>query len=129
MFLFFFSSRRRHTRCSRDWSSDVCSSDLIGGAVLQQRRRLAGDGSVVATIVVDRRGWLAAPPQVSLIGLAEANAEPARTLCDALADAMEGLPAPQRHDDAAVRDIARRVLRRGLNERFGKRPLIEIQLV
>src|SRR5215813_14709833 len=26
---FFFSSRRRHTRCGRDWSSDVCSSDLI----------------------------------------------------------------------------------------------------
>src|SRR6266436_6478326 len=25
----FFSSRRRHTRCSRDWSSDVCSSDLL----------------------------------------------------------------------------------------------------
>src|SRR5256884_4076661 len=30
MCVFFFSSRRRHTRCSRDWSSDVCSSDLIG---------------------------------------------------------------------------------------------------
>src|SRR2546429_4779919 len=29
---FFFSSRRRHTRCSRDWSSDVCSSDLLRGA-------------------------------------------------------------------------------------------------
>src|SRR5690606_1974595 len=28
-FSFFFSSRRRHTRFSRDWSSDVCSSDLI----------------------------------------------------------------------------------------------------
>src|SRR5687768_18039457 len=28
--MFFFSSRRRHTRCSRDWSSDVCSSDLEG---------------------------------------------------------------------------------------------------
>src|SRR2546429_9222902 len=26
--IFCFSSRRRHTRCSRDWSSDVCSSDL-----------------------------------------------------------------------------------------------------
>src|SRR5271170_7192039 len=26
--LFFFSSRRRHTRSTRDWSSDVCSSDL-----------------------------------------------------------------------------------------------------
>src|SRR6266498_2415308 len=28
VFVFFFSSRRRHTRCGRDWSSDVCSSDL-----------------------------------------------------------------------------------------------------
>src|SRR5271157_786349 len=28
-FCFFFSSRRRHTRCGRDWSSDVCSSDLV----------------------------------------------------------------------------------------------------
>src|SRR5207245_2900411 len=31
---FFFSSRRRHTRCYRDWSSDVCSSDLSVNRVL-----------------------------------------------------------------------------------------------
>src|SRR5690606_40166982 len=30
---FFFSSRRRHTRFSRDWSSDVCSSDLAAMGV------------------------------------------------------------------------------------------------
>src|SRR5215475_15519564 len=30
LLFFFFSSRRRHTRFSRDWSSDVCSSDLVG---------------------------------------------------------------------------------------------------
>src|SRR5690606_40539640 len=29
LLFFFFSSRRRHTRFSRDWSSDVCSSDLV----------------------------------------------------------------------------------------------------
>src|SRR5699024_11916552 len=29
VFVFFFSSRRRHTRSKRDWSSDVCSSDLV----------------------------------------------------------------------------------------------------
>src|SRR5690606_40211747 len=29
---FFFSSRRRHTRFSRDWSSDVCSSDLAASS-------------------------------------------------------------------------------------------------
>src|SRR5262245_62562308 len=34
---FFFSSRRRHTRCLSDWSSDVCSSDLNRGASLAKR--------------------------------------------------------------------------------------------
>src|SRR5438128_11505580 len=35
-FFLFFSSRRRHTRCYRDWSSDVCSSDLVVDVVLAQ---------------------------------------------------------------------------------------------
>src|ERR1041385_4252930 len=41
----FFSSRRRHTRCSRDWSSDVCSSDLtqLGG--------LKGNKSAIAETI------------------------------------------------------------------------------
>src|SRR3989449_9771533 len=37
---FFFSSRRRHTRCSRDWSSDVCSSDLIADQAREYREKL-----------------------------------------------------------------------------------------
>src|SRR2546429_141284 len=37
LFDFFFSSRRRHTRCSRDWSSDVCSSDLF--ASVEDKRK------------------------------------------------------------------------------------------
>src|SRR5207253_1597631 len=35
LFLFFFSSRRRHTRWPRDWSSDVCSSDLVKHALVE----------------------------------------------------------------------------------------------
>src|SRR5699024_11602793 len=35
--LFFFSSRRRHTRSKRDWSSDVCSSDLAWISSVAQR--------------------------------------------------------------------------------------------
>src|SRR5690606_40521648 len=56
---FFFSSRRRHTRFSRDWSSDVCSSDLAqpprspSGSVPQLAPELAalrsrGHGSCLA---------------------------------------------------------------------------------
>src|SRR3712207_3897812 len=36
-FFFFFSSRRRHTRYWRDWSSDVCSSDLEAGKEIATR--------------------------------------------------------------------------------------------
>src|SRR3712207_7379868 len=39
IFFFFFSSRRRHTRYWRDWSSDVCSSDLPGRARPDPHRR------------------------------------------------------------------------------------------
>src|SRR3989442_4338455 len=46
--LFFFSSRRRHTRCGRDWSSDVCSSDLIPGTrVPSDWRKRQSDGTRV----------------------------------------------------------------------------------
>src|SRR5437762_9501329 len=45
MFLFFFSSRRRHTRYIGDWSSDVCSSDLVRKADVLSHERCR------------RRGW------------------------------------------------------------------------
>src|SRR5207253_4300306 len=50
IFFFFFSSRRRHTRWPRDWSSDVCSSDLGHRAVafLRVRRRLGLRAGVAA---------------------------------------------------------------------------------
>src|SRR2546429_1480681 len=41
LLFFFFSSRRRHTRCSRDWSSDVCSSDLVELTVEERSITLA----------------------------------------------------------------------------------------
>jgi ribonuclease J len=110
-------------------ASDGKSRLPVRGAVLQQRRRAGADGTAVASFVLDRAGALAAPPQVSLIGLAEAASEPAGAVREALVAAVEALPAPLRRDDEAVRDTARRVLRRVLKERFGKRPLVEVQLI
>src|SRR5699024_1700390 len=46
-YFFFFSSRRRHTRSKRDWSSDVCSSDLEHVALPQVQ---------LSSALVDRRG-------------------------------------------------------------------------
>src|SRR5699024_11323092 len=51
---FFFSSRRRHTRSKRDWSSDVCSSDL-------PRRAGSVCGQQSATAQHRLRPWVATP--------------------------------------------------------------------
>src|SRR6266704_6875226 len=57
MLFFFFSSRRRHTRSKRDWSSDVCSSDLAQHPVAvseQLTPELAGE----AGEILDDGHWL-----------------------------------------------------------------------
>src|SRR3712207_6928170 len=51
MSFFFFSSRRRHTRYWRDWSSDVCSSDLRQVAVELPRGHL--DAVVLPLVALD----------------------------------------------------------------------------
>src|SRR5690349_12249450 len=52
---FFFSSRRRHTSSLRDWSSDVCSSDLLWNAQYWSRRRVGRSPSPRRSSSVHRR--------------------------------------------------------------------------
>jgi ribonuclease J len=109
--------------------SDGKSLLPLRGTVLRERQRAGNNGAIVASIVLDGRGRPVASPQITLIGLAEANAAPAARMRDAVEDALDGMPGGARRDDDAVRDVVRRVLRRCSNELFGKRPLIEIPLV
>src|SRR5699024_11793468 len=65
MYFFFFSSRRRHTRSKRDWSSDVCSSDLtqqfiiiilliaLGYTLKRIKYFKANDSQVFSTLVLN----------------------------------------------------------------------------
>jgi len=103
----------------------------VDGMALKERRRVTFNGSAVATLVLDRRGEPLAQPTISTIGVVEpAEAEAAApALRSAVERAIDELPVSLRRDDEAVRDAARRALRRVLNERFGKRPLVEIHLV
>src|SRR5216683_6322046 len=50
-FFFFFSSRRRHTRSDRDWSSDVCSSDLPISPVAEYLAKIKGTWRGIPTAV------------------------------------------------------------------------------
>jgi ribonuclease J len=103
----------------------------LDGTALKDRRRVTFNGSAVVTLVLDRRGEPLAPPTISTIGVVEPAAAEAAApaLRSALERALDELPTSLRRDDEAVRDAARRALRRILNERFGKRPLVEIHLV
>ncbi len=103
----------------------------LDGAALKDRRRLVINGSVVATLVLDRQGRLAAPPAIAVIGLVEPEAVAIALpfLRAAVERALGEMPEAARSDDGVVGEAARRALRRVLNERFGKRPLVEIQVV
>src|SRR5437016_13258815 len=53
-FFFFFSSRRRHTRLVSDWSSDVCSSDLIRVRAYCASPPMSADAQYALTLI---RAW------------------------------------------------------------------------
>jgi ribonuclease J len=112
-------------------ASDGKSLLPVAGAALQQRRRVVVNGGVVASVVIDRAGRPVAMPRLTLIGLVEPEDSPGleAALAGQIAETLENLPAPLRRDDDTVTEATRRTLRRGLSDRLGKRPLIEIQLV
>src|SRR5207249_6634850 len=56
-FIFFFSSRRLHTRSKRDWSSDVCSSDLTGQEKKRLTRRYTENADAYALYLRGRYHW------------------------------------------------------------------------
>src|SRR2546422_532852 len=66
---FFFSSRRRHTRCSRDWSSDVCSSDLGCVDVETRIPLLFSEGVVKRRLPITRLVQVASTNPARIFGL------------------------------------------------------------
>src|SRR6266852_7620669 len=110
IFFFFFSSRRRHTRCYRDWSSDVCSSDLPGepavridlnpsarppeGATVTVSAATASPGEHLLHAIAAR--LLAAPPAIppdTRLHPAAPGPGPVTTAADGLGDVIAALQA------------------------------------
>src|SRR2546421_7148627 len=73
-FFFFFSSRRRHTRSDRDWSSDVCSSDLPR-LVIDERQARLRERLPHVELSVDRQGRGAAGVQAVCVYVIRAEIE------------------------------------------------------
>ena len=100
-------------------------------AAIRDRRRMAWNGSAVATVIVDASGDLKGPPQVAVHGVYDREAEPeiAHEVEDAIVAAVEDLPKARRRDDAQVHEAARLAVRRSIKALCGKRPHIDVHLV
>src|SRR6266702_5938578 len=109
MVFFFFSSRRRHTRWPRDWSSDVCSSDLV--LVAPDRHEFLGELSLVdreAEVHAPRRGQqeeIAFPYDAEML---QEEAALEELLPGRLALPLRDCDAPGPHDAAMPRPAVKR---------------------
>ncbi|MCC6468667.1 MAG: ribonuclease J [Alphaproteobacteria bacterium] len=103
----------------------------IDSPVLRDRHRLMYNGSATATVVVDDKGRLAAPPRISARGLVDAESEQAALdeIADAVRAAIEALPRSDRGDDDAVAEAARRAVRRTMQALRGHKPVTDVHVV
>src|SRR5207247_5077431 len=95
-FTFLFSSRRRHTRSTRDWSSDVCSSDLCGPGQKKHAREPEENKKT-------RKQLRHANPGIRLRHAARSSQRPSLALCR-LADEKE-TDGPQQNGDEHQNEI------------------------
>ncbi len=103
----------------------------LDGEILRARRRMVFNGSAVVTVVLDRAGRLVGEPQLTALGLldAEHEAEEHAAVVAAVEEAVGELPLKVRQDDGVVKEAARRAVRRTLKEMLGHKPVTDVHLV
>jgi ribonuclease J len=99
-----------------------------------QRRKISFSGHVIALIVLDHKGRLAADPRIAAQGLpqgveGEIDDKLLGDMEEELALAIDAMPKPQARDDDAVEEQVRRSIRKVLKESWGKKPVISVEIV
>ena len=104
----------------------------MDNSAFRSRNRMAWSGVAVATLVVDEWGRFLREPELTVRGVTEGDEDPGGAHEDvlvAIRAAVDDMPRGARTDDAAVREIARRAIRRSFRASHGKRPSAEVHLV
>jgi ribonuclease J len=93
------------------------------------RRRLMQNGAVFVSLVVDKDGWLIAPPAIRGHGMVDAEEEEVvvKGLIEAVQEALES--DQLENDDKKLREAGRLAVRRTLVALYDKRPVVDVQLV
>jgi len=101
----------------------------LDGDSLRERRKLLWNGAAAATLVVDKRGKLLAPPKVSLRGIDDADGALQEAIEDALSEMLADLNTAERTDDRRLEEGARQAVRRVVRAHLGKKPLTDVHIV
>lgn len=101
---------------------------------VQQRRKISYAGHVVALVVLDKKGRLAADPRVTAQGLpqgieGEIDDKLVDDMEEELSLALDAMPKHQARDDDAVEEQVRRSIRSVLREAWGRKPVISVEIV
>ena len=94
-----------------------------------ERRKASFAGVIAVSLVIDAKGTSMAEPEVALVGIPAEDARGrsfAETVETAAAATLDGLPKARRKDVEMVRDAVRRSVRGAVNERWGKKPIVEV---
>jgi ribonuclease J len=99
------------------------------GAALRERRHAAGNGVLMVSVALDKRGRLVSGPELRAIGLPDEPSEPLEDHLDDLADAAEQalkrLDPDRREDDDAVEAAVARSLKKASQRIWDRRPIVE----
>jgi ribonuclease J len=103
----------------------------LDSPILRDRKKMIINGSAVVTLVMDQRGRIMGQPLVTTHGLfaPEDDRGDEIDLGQLVASAVDRMDARARRDDEAVRETARRVIRRSFNGDQGRKPVTDIHLV
>ena len=101
----------------------------LDSEVIRKRRKMMDDGSFVVTLVVDRAGTVLGEPQISTFGLLEADKEHKEDLIQRIKDQIAQLDPSEIDFNNRIDQVVRTVIRKFLDEFYGKHPLIDIHLV
>lgn len=100
---------------------------------VRERRKLSYEGAAVVTVVLDAGGALAAPAQVTVLGLLPADDAAARelraTVADTVERALSKLRPRDRREETVLRETVRVATRRSLQHLVGRKPMTTVHLV
>lgn len=101
----------------------------VNADVLKKRRRMLEDGTVVATVVLDKKNTVIGSVQISATGLIDAQSPEMSVLDEGIKAALSSLTPARLKDDGSVADAVKAAIRKTVMENHGRRPMVDVHLV